>query len=269
MLKKRSYRGRRLRKRSSAVGRKRSSVSVAVKKYVKSIVHKEAENKCIQLNYTTSLYSVTGSTTLNAFPISPYASYMAITQGVGQAGRVGNKIRTRKLMFNYVLRPLSYDATINTLPQPMEIQMIFGRTRNSPALLPAAADVQQMFQGSNGVIQPTGTLEDLCLPFNDDYWDIVKVVRHKLGYAESAGTGGSATSQYFSNNDFKMNVIRKLNLTKYIPKLLKYNDATNSPTSKGLFLFINVIPAGGSSPFGPTQLPCRIHSYINFEYEDS
>ena len=246
-----------------------ASVSQNVKAYVKKAIHVSNENKSVQLQYTTSLYGVNGSSTLNAFPVCPYTGYLTVAQGVGQNGRVGNSIKTRSLMFRYVLRPLAYDATINSVPQPYEVQMLFCRVRNNPTSIPASAEVNNLFQLNNASLGPQGTLEDLCVPFNKDYWEILKVQRHKIGYAENTGSGAQITSSYLANNDFKLNVVNSVNLTKYYPKTVKFNDTTNTPTTKGIFLLINVISAVSSAAIPATQLPVRIHSYIDYQYEDS
>ena len=172
-------------------------------------------------------------------------------------------------MFRYVLRPLAYDATINSVPQPYEVQMLFCRVKNNPTSIPASAEVNNLFQLNNASLGPQGTLEDLCVPFNKDYWEILKVQRHKIGYADNTGSGAQITSAYLANNDFKLNVVNSINLTKYYPKTVKFNDTTNTPTTKGIFLLINVIPAASSAAIPATQLPVRIHSYIDYQYEDS
>lgn len=259
--------GKRIYKRKTLA--KSKVVSSSVKEYVQKTIHREIENKGYQLQYTASLYGVNGSSVLNAFPVCPYSGYMAISQGVGVNARSGNSIKTRSLMFKYVLRPLTYDATINSVPQPYEIQMIFCRVKNNPTSLPVSAEVNQLFQLNNSSLGPQGTLEDLCIPFNKDYWEILKVVRHKIGYADNTGSGAQLTAQYFANNDFKLNVVGSVNLTKYYPKTVKFNDTTTTPTTKGIFLLINVIPAGSSAAIPAAQLPIRIHSYIDYQYEDA
>jgi len=248
---------------------KSPKVANVIKNYVKKEIHREVENKGVQLQYSASLYGVNGSSTLNAFPVCPYTGLLAIAQGVGQNARIGNTIKTRSLMFKYVLRPLSYDATINNVPQPYEIQMIFCRTKNNPSATPVSAEINQLFQLNNAALGPQGTLEDLCIPFNKDYWDILKVVRHKIGYADNTGSGAQVTAQYFANNDFKLNVVNSINLTKHYPKTVKFNDTGASPTTKGIFLLINVIPANSSAAIPAAQLPVRIHSYIDYQYEDA
>lgn len=256
-------------KSKRAVGRKSSSVSAAVKSFVKRTVARNIENKSIQIQYSQSLLGYAGSAVLNQLPITPYTGYMSITQGVGQNQRIGNEIRIKKLMYNYVLRPLSQDPTINPNPQPIEVQIIFAHTRDQPALIPSVGDYQSLFQLNGTSAPPQGTLEDLCQPFNKDYWNILKVVHHKIGYATAEGTGNSPTAQYFANNDFKLNVVRRINLTKYAPKIVKFNDTNNTPTTRGVFVFFNILPAGQSPALGSNIQPVRVHSFATLDYEDA
>lgn len=256
-------------KSKRAAGRKGSAVSVAVKSYVKKTLARNIENKSAQIQYSASLYGYAGSPTLNQFPLTPYTGFMTISQSVLQNGRVGNEIKVKKLMYNYVLRALAQDVAINPSPQPMEVQIIFAHTRDQPALIPSVGDYQSLFQLNNTSAPPQGTLEDLCSPFNKDYWNILKVVNHKIGYATAEGSGNQPTAQYFANNDFKLNVVRRINLTKYAPKIIKFNDANNTPTTKGVFVFFNVLPAGQSAALNNTTLPVRVHSYVTLDYEDA
>lgn len=244
-------------------------VSLAVKKYVKTSLARNIENKSAQIQYSASLQGYAGSAIMNQFPCTPYTGYMTITQGVAQNNRIGNEIRIKKLMYNYVLRPLAQDAVNNPNPQPIEVQIIFAHTLDQPALIPAVGDYQSLFQLNGTSAPPQGTLEDLCTPFNKDYWKILKVVRHKIGYSSAQGTGNQATAQYFANNDFKLNVVRSVNLTKYAPKIVKFNDANNTPTTKGVFVFFNVIPAGQSPALASGIQPIRVHSYVTMDYEDA
>jgi hypothetical protein len=267
-LKKRlPIRRRPLRKR--AAGRKGSSVSVAVQKYVNKSIARNIENKMVQIQYSASLLGYAGTLTMNQFPLTPYAGFMTIAQGVSQNARLGNEIRVKKLMYKYVLRPLAYDVTVNPSPQPVEVQIIFANVKNYPASIPGVTDYQNLYQLNGTSTPPTGALEDLCQPFNKDYWNILKVVRHKIGYSDNFGTGANASTQYYSNNDFKLNVVRRVNVTKLAPKIIKFNDTNNTPTSRGLFVFFNVIPAGQSAPFGAGINPIRLHSYVTLDYEDA
>jgi len=269
MKKKSLYRKRRSVKRSKYSPR-RSSVSVAVKKYVNRTIHSNIENKCAQVQWSQSLGGATGSSTLYAFPMTPYAGYMSISPTVLQNGRVGNTIKTRKLTFNFVMSPLQYNATTNPYPTPLEVQMIFGYAKDDSAVIPTPTDITNLFQAGSSSSAPTGLLTDLCLDFNKDAWHISKVMKFKLGYGSfNASPGGQANLGYTTNNDFKLNVVKRINLTKYCPKTIKFNDSTTLPQNKGLFCMINVLNALGNSVIPVNQLVCRIDGYVNYEYEDA
>ena len=84
---------------------KKPVVSLAVKKYVKKELHKELENKSVFFEITSFVGSWVGDITMKMTPLTPYTGYMQIPQGVGEGNRIGNTIRTRKVMLRYVITP--------------------------------------------------------------------------------------------------------------------------------------------------------------------
>lgn len=89
-------------------------VSKDVKKYVKATIHKNIENKCVQYSQT---YAFGGNPvtypTLSYRRLTPGATSYSIVQGLGQGDRIANKIRVMKVMFRYILLPISYDLILN------------------------------------------------------------------------------------------------------------------------------------------------------------
>jgi len=142
--KRRSYKPKSSKKKFARGGRKSSAVSSAVKTYVKSRIHAEIENKCVQINAGNSFGNVNESTDFNAYPMCPLAGYWTVGQGVGQGARVGNIIKTRKVYLNYVLRPTAYDAVFNPSPRPCEIQLMLGYVKNTPCFAPVPGDVNTL-----------------------------------------------------------------------------------------------------------------------------
>ena len=256
------------RKRNARVGRKSGSVTVAVKNYVKRTIHSQIENKCTQINAGSGFGGVAESPDLSAYPMCPLSGYWSISQGVGQSSRIGNIIKARKVYLNYILTPRGYDATFNPSPQPMEIQLFLGYVKNTPCFIPGTSDIAELFQAGNTTTPPGGTIRDLVAVTNKDYWVIKKKWTHKLGFSNYQGTGGSVGSQYTANNDFKMNHIRRLDITKFCPATYQFNDTNISPTSKNLFFMYQAIPALGGA-FGPTTVPANIEFWIDFHYEDA
>ena len=200
----------------------------------------------------------------------PYPTYNTISQGIGAGQRIGNEIKVRKIMLNYVLRPQPYSATTpgNPFPGPSEVEMYLGYTKQAPGLLPGTVDMGYLYQGGNIAYAPSGSLSDLIADVNKDYWVIKKRWRHKMGYSSYNGTGGSATVQYQSNNDFKLNVVKKLNITKLCPSTMKFNDTDNTLQGKNLFLFFQSVSAGGSITSSGVQ-SCNLDYWVNITYEDA
>lgn len=247
---------------------KKPTVSESVKSYVNKVVHSNIEDKCVQINGGYSFGNVLESTDMNAYPMCPLSAYWSITQGVGQGGRIGNVIKTRKVYLNYVLRPLIYDATTNPFPQPQEVQLMLGYVRNTPSFAPVAGDIQQLFQAGSSVTAPVGSLRDLISVINTDYWVIKKKWTHKIGYASSTGTGSNANNQYFANNDFRLNVVKRLDITKFIPATHMFNDGGVTTNAKNLFFMQQAVTSDGGIN-NSTRLTANIEFWIDFHYEDA
>lgn len=251
-------------------GKKRSSAKVPenVKQYVDKKMDADIEDKCVQANNSFSFGNVFESTDFNAYPMAPLTGYWGISQGVGQGGRIGNMVKTKKVYLNYIIRPTNYDATFNPAPVPCEVQLLLGYVRNTPNTLPVAADINNIFQSGSSVSAPIGTLRDIISVINKDYWVIKKRWIHKVGFADNSGTGGQAGAQYYTNNDFKLNAVKSLDITKHLPATLKFNDSAAQNLTKNLFFMIYCVAANGAA-FGSTILPMNIEYWVDYHFEDA
>jgi len=269
-FKKRNYRKRvsRKGKRSSAVSRRKSSVTVGVKKYVNNMVNRHIENKCVQIQFSLAFGNVLEDPSLGAFPMCPLSSYWTINQGVGQGARVGNVIKPVKVHLNYVLRPMSYDVATNPNCVPTDIQLFLGYVKNTPSFIPIPGDFSYLFQNGSSSSGPVGNLRDQIAVINKDYWVIKKRWNHKIGFSQNNGTGAVIASQYFNNNDYKMSVTKRLDITKYIPKTIHFNDAVATTNNRNLFFFFQAVGANGGT-FPATVLSSHIDYWIDFEYQDA
>jgi len=257
-----------VRKGRARVGRKSSGVTVAVKKYIKKTISANVENKMANANYAGAFGNAVANPSLYSYPMTPYTGYMTIGQGVQQNQRIGNSIKVKRAILRYVLRPMPYDAGSNPFPAPVQVDLYLGRTRLCGGDLPITGDMTTLFQNGNTSFGPVGNLNDLISETNKDYWHIAKRWSHKVGTADSYGSGSTAGAQYFANNDFKLNVVRKMDITKHYPKILKFNDGTNQVQGNGLFLFYQCLNASGGTN-GSTTMPCHITFWIDVRYEDA
>jgi len=234
---------------------------------VKRTIHSQIENKTQSQREQLSFGSANESPDLNAFPITPYVGGLTILQGTAQNNRIGNTIKTRRVMLNYVLRPQIQDALTNPVPQPVIVQMFLGRVKQYKGIAPTVTDMNFLFQLGNTSTAPTGTLLDLVYVINTDDWDIKKQWTHKLGFQNYSATTQPQWAN-FTNTDYKLNYIRKLDVTKYCPATIKFDDNSATNNGNGLFFFFQAVKAVGDTSSATTLL-AHIDYFITYEYEDA
>lgn len=255
--------------RKTVAGGKKTSVSAGVKEYVKKALHTQIETKSVQINPgQLSFGNVLESPDFNAYPMLPCSGFWSISQGTGQGNRIGNIVKTRKVYLNYVLRPTIYSATVNPVPQPSMIRMMLGYVKNTPSFPPIAGDINQLFNVGNSSTAPVGTLKDLISVYNTDYWTIKKSWTHKLGFAVNTGTGNSPLGAYYANNDFNLNVLKRIDITKHCPKTCIFNDTSVTTNTKNLFFMFYAVSSNGGA-YTNIDLPCNIDYWIDYQYEDA
>lgn len=248
--------------------RKSKSVSIAVKKYVKKALGNAIENKSVAVSGSNEFGSIAEQSDMNVYPMMPYTGYITIPQGVTQGTRTGNQVKVRRVTLNYALHPLQYNATTNPTPQPIEVLMYLGNIKRAKGDIPAPPDFSNLFQLGGTSTAPTGTIIDTCFEINKDFWDIKKAWSHKLGYANYDGTGTSGNFQRYANNDFKLSVVRRLDITKLCPANLKFDDSNTTVQGNNLFLFYQAVSANGNS-LSATQQVAKINYFITITYEDA
>jgi len=269
--KRRNYRKSSRRKSSTTkkYSKKSDNVSSKIKRYVKKQIHKNIENKVVNIEVAREFGSYLDSNTMNVFPMCPYQTlFPSPSLGVLSNNRIGNEIRSRKVMLNYTLRPTPYNATFNPSPQPVHIQMFLGYLKQASGVIPGSADYNLFFNNGSISYAPSGTLSDLVAQPNTDMWTIVKTWTHKVGFAASDGTGINVGWSAYSNNDYKLNVVKKLDITKHIPKVIKFNDNLQSQQGRNLFLFYQAVASNGLA-LAVNIRPVAINFWVHFEYEDA
>lgn len=267
--KRRIYKKKRSTKKFVRGGRKSSAVSSAVKTYVNRTIHRQIENKNVQFNDASNVGNITAQPTLSCTPLTPYTGLLNITQGVGSANRTGNEVKTRKVMLKYVIFPRAYNVTDNNTLRPCYLQLFLGYVKNSSGITPIASDFTQLYNYNNTVNPVLGQLFDLNQTINSDYWCIKKYWTHKIGFSTALNSsGGSPTNAYLANNDFPMSVVKKLDITKFYPKTLKFNDVSTTISGPGLFFFWQCIAADGTT-LASSQLPIVFEWQLNLEFEDA
>jgi len=244
---------------------KKPKVTKGIKQYVNRAIHRQIEDKrSLLVQNVNNIRSYVYDTTMGVTTCLPTIN---IIQGVGQSGRIGNTVHIRSLYFNFCLYPLAYDPVSNPQPKPQEVLIFLGKIKGQRDRTPATSDFQKIWQNGNSSAQPYSDLRDLTQSVNKDYWTIYKMMRFKIGNAVIDASGNNAVAQYYSNNDFNLNVVRRMNITKFVPKILKFNDTTASPTNDNLYMWHTCVNADGS--VANNTIPIAISYSFQCAYEDA
>lgn len=249
--------------------RKRARAPRKLKKIIQKVIARGAEVKSVDLYVPANaltFYAGVNWVANNVLPVSPYAGGLSILQGTSAGTRIGNRVRLVSLKFKGSLYVQAYNVTLNPVPRPVLVKFWFYYAKNTPTVLtPPGTDWFQLGGSSTAL---TNSLVDLWAPVNADQYTVVKQKTFKLGYASDTGTGNQLAPQFFTNNDFKLNCNFSFNLTKYLPKIVKFNDNTANPSSRNLALAIQIVNADGSAPSSNSNIPGGMAYTLSVRYSD-
>lgn len=250
--------------------------SLAVKRYVKQAIHRQLENKSFSIESAETLAAPSNPTTFQAgniiqlTPSNATNSLYTIPQGTGQGNRLGNQINLRKAQFKCIMYPQGYNVTSNPTPKPLDVCIwIFSVKRGVLGL--TVADAWNIFNGtffgngnsSNGTVN---NIYDIVSDTNNEVLQLHYKRVVKLGANSNIlQTGGNAA---LANNDYKYNQILKINLTKYMPKRITFNDTDANSTTKQVFMIVCPYNADGTT-IPSTNFPLSMYYGVDITYEDA
>jgi len=190
-----------------------------------------------------------------------------INQGVTENTRVGDRVAVKKLMFKGSIYPLAYNATTNQGPTPTTLKVWFYYDKTDPTAAQGAA-FTDFFRYNNANTGFLNDLADLWMPINTDKYEIVKTHTWKVGNSNyEVGAGANAPSAYFANNDYLLQNNFSFDLTKFYPKIVKWDGNQTPPLTRRLFAFFMPFNANGTPILSGTW-PVGM-SYVNMiEYTD-
>lgn len=254
--------------------------SLKLKSYVKKILHRQIENKLVTSGSTFNLYPISNSnfTMNNIFPLSPHteAGYPAamqiiISQGSGSGNRVGDRIRTAKVMLKGIIYPNPHNSVSNTLNAPLEIIMWIFKIKGGLQDTQAAVSnmmANNIFKIGNAASPISNTLSDLNMPINNDVIIVKKKRVFKVGNSSQAVSVGSNSSNLYSNNDFKLNNRFSIDVTKYVNKNIRFADANNNATTSTTWCAFTFSAADNSAVL-PSLMPASVNYWLTYQYEDA
>lgn len=291
--KRRNYRPR----KSSSGGTTKKVIKKAVRtakrkqftRAVNSVIMKKAETKMVNYfiekkNIVNILSADWDGTVLNVLPQISGSSptCYTISQGDAQGQRTGNQILPIRLKLSGVVRcNQQFENTLNYNPCPIRVTMWLVKLRKH--LTDSTGELESIvqnnfFQNGNTAIGMNGTNLDIIREPNTSVVDILFKRTFKLGmgnYISGFATGNPANvNQQYNNNDFNMSQMFKINLSKYLPKKLIFNDGSDTPTSaRKMWLMFTVARADSTIPITSTgsttgPVPAYVDLTAQFEYKD-
>lgn len=242
---------------------KRSKATFA--KRVSAVIQRKAEHKMVVNSSSNYMPNYLVGTPLQIC-LTPNNSTLVISQGDTQGGRTGNRVRTVSCKVKGVMYPTGYSNTQNSAPSPQDIRMVVSRNRVTPQSAPVFTNFFQIGAGSQA---PTGTLQDSILPVNRDVQTVYSESRtFKLGNSVYEGSSFPSLTgaQFFANNDYKLSCKFSLDVTKYIPKTIIYNDGNDLPTTPSTWMTLLATEAMNLAPGGNQK--CAVYYTVVYTYTD-
>jgi len=262
---KRSYRKPPARKRFY---KKKLVKKQTVKQIVKKELARQIENKT---GATTGLFGMkqdAQNTIQNAFQLLP-----SIQQNASESGRIGNTIKMKNVYLRGILRyqPNATLSTVPLTPSQYLVRIFIGRLKQSldvpsvvqfPSLL-RTGSATLAFDSTDGL--------SLCRRVNKELFTVYYDKIFKLGTA--APSNNTATYNILtgmSNNDYKLNHMIKINLTKYVKQTWIYNDNATGPSNTALYMWGGLVDAMTSDAISGTSVyPVALDFDIEYSYEDA
>lgn len=245
-----------------------------IKQEVSRQVDRLIEDKTIQYTWTQTgavglePYGASNWGTYNCCPIFPVSATpgFVISQGSGQANRIGNSIRPTKFVYRGIVSANQWNGTYNNVPQPQYVMLLMLARKDTGNQVIGSTNL--LFQNGNSATNPTGALYDVLAPFNTDLYNIYYKRVFKIGSAINQGTGTDIVNQQYANNDFSRAVMFNIDLTKHYYKAIKFSDASlPSNVAQGLHLAWYVMNGDGSA-MSLLNAPVQLTSVMSLTYKD-
>lgn len=278
LAKKRLGRTRKVAKSKKAVVGKalKKNWNKSVSKVVKKVLSNKVEKKIQVYNFgiqPSTLQLTTTSVAGNYQIVSPgNNSYLNISQSTTAGSnntRIGNEVNTVKLLFNYTIHPNSYNATTNPDMFPQEVLIYFFKIKGNTSDTFDTTYLSQFYENGSSNQSPTGYLMDINNKINEDSFTFLCMKRHKVGRS-IIGTAANLTLPNYNsgvNNDFKFNIVGKVNLTKYCPKRIVWTDGQAQANVPVIHMLVQTISALGGVQT-TSILPITMFGKVEYVYTD-
>ena len=193
--------------------------------------------------------------------------FNTIGQGTGQGDRIGNRISPVRFVFSGFMNFNADAVGAAQNSQPQYVKMFVFRMKNT--LTATEPDMTKFFQYGNTSQAPTGYIQDIKSRVNTD--DIVLYATRLFKLAPSALVNGlGSIAAAFTNNDYKLTQSFKIDLTKYVKKVV-YDDTTAQIKNHQMFcaFVFGMNDCGSIQPYeNEKYTPIQIAYNIECSYKD-
>lgn len=248
---KRSSARRRAPYKRRASTRARNKVSFAVKKYVKSSIHRSVENK-YHMSYATNTPMGSGQWSLLLSP--------QINQGTGSAQRTGNQIKVVSAYINFAVTLATYNATTNPYPSPIHFRWFLLSQRQSNL---SPLNTTNFFEVNNSSTTWQGNYLDQLFRVNPEHYKVHREGFFRLGVTSQSNSFPVTSTTIHDNSKFS--ICKKLYFNKYMNKIFRYDDTSQQVLNTNCWIVILATQANGLSvlPYIPSYINYAVH--INYE----
>lgn len=239
--------------RKKKIFRRKRVIPKVIKRYVKSQIHSNIENKeyCSYANNT----SITNSGATGGF------NYLAlipdISQGTTEQTRIGNQVKPVSLNLRMNIQNKVYNATTNpSYHNTYRVLIISFRKQNA---FTTADITNNLFNVGSSSVGWQGTLLDAMLPVNTTIF--------KVHYDRVVSLSSPVDANVNDARPFQKSL--SFYLKNCLPKTIKYNDAVGTPTNCNLYMIMTAVASDGSTG-SVSATAMGSFSYVSrFIYEDA
>lgn len=216
---------------------------------IRRVARKLAETKFVKWEVRTAqIYNIIQDSNVQTLVPS-------IARGTGEADRVGNEVSTQKM----VLRLNVYPNVENSGGDEDQLYDLYiFKPRRS--IFMSSGDMAKFKDNGNSATNFDGSVINAMLPVNNDRFKIFYFKRFRMNAISQL------TNPLF-NQDPRSRQFQ-INLTKYVPKKVLFDDGTNSPENMGLYIAIGMSNAGFSNAQA-LQLAAYMDYTVHYYYKDS
>jgi hypothetical protein len=240
----------------------------SIKKSVRNVINKMAETKVVKTTAERSMIWDPNATlwqSRNLFWSGDVLSF--ISQGTGQGNRVGNQIMLKSLTMSFILWSRLSNAPGPVLPFDVCMFVFTDKLKPTQSSLTDVRNAfagiggdQYFFQSGNASTGQNLTITDQMLHVNDD--------RFTLHYKRIFKIGTSNQTNW-NNNDYSVSRKFKINLAKYMPRYVKFADATSTPQTRQVYVAFMPVVANDDTTVIVSNTECvNIGFDIQATYKD-